>query len=91
MTLTTFWQKNKGLIVPPAAALLVLAISWHWFTTHVTVTLPASTPDTRSDWQKEHDLCNKLVPLLLHSTDLIEVTRAGNLVRQMGCDIGSRL
>jgi hypothetical protein len=90
MTWATFWQKNKGLIVPPAVTLIVLAIFWHWFTAHVTVTFPA-TVDTRTDWQKERDLCDKMVPLLLHSTDLIEVTRAGNLVRQMNCGIGNRL
>jgi hypothetical protein len=94
MTWATFWQKNKGFIVPPAAALIVLAIFWHnWHAKYVTdaehdVT---STVDARTDWRKERDLCDKMVPLLLHSTDLIEVTRAGNLVHQMNCGIGNRL
>ena len=39
----------------------------------------------------EHKLCDQAVAALLHSKDLIEVQRAGIIIRQVNCGIGNRL
>ena len=43
------------------------------------------------DQTKERALCDRAVTALLHSNDLVEVTRAGIIIRQLNCDIGRRL
>jgi hypothetical protein len=92
MTLANFWQKNKGFFVPPVIALATLAIFWHnWHTQYVADVAPAPVPPNLSEAEKEIALCNKMVPLLLHSTDVVEVTRAGMLVQHLNCGIGKRL
>jgi hypothetical protein len=39
----------------------------------------------------ERRLCDQAVESLLHSPDLVEVTRAAAIVREMPCSIGRRL
>ena len=50
---------------------------------------PAAPLDPFDD--AEHLLCDKEVDDLLHSKDLVEVTRAGILVNAIPCAIGRRL
>lgn len=59
-----------------------------WMLFHITVSIPTvgqPNPDP------EVRLCDKAVEALLHSKDLVEVTRAGIIIRQVNCDIGRRL
>ena len=39
----------------------------------------------------EARLCDQAVEALLHSKDLVEVTRAGIIIREIPCGIGMRL
>ena len=39
----------------------------------------------------EHRLCDRAVDALLHSKDLVEVQRAGIIIREVNCGIGRRL
>jgi hypothetical protein len=39
----------------------------------------------------EHKLCDQAVAALLHSKDLVEVQRAGIIIREIPCGIGRRL
>jgi hypothetical protein len=39
----------------------------------------------------EHVLCDRAVEALLHSNDLVEIQRAGVIIREMPCNIGRRL
>jgi hypothetical protein len=43
------------------------------------------------NWSKQHQLCDKEVAVLLHSTDLVEVIRAGFIVLRLECSIDRRL
>jgi hypothetical protein len=40
---------------------------------------------------QEHALCDRAVDALLHSKELVEVTRAGIIIQQVNCGIGKRL
>jgi hypothetical protein len=40
---------------------------------------------------KEEELCAKAVDAVLHSTDLVEVTRAGIIIRETSCSIRMHL
>jgi hypothetical protein len=39
----------------------------------------------------EHKLCDQAVAALLHSKDLVEVQRAGIIIREIPCGVGRRL
>ena len=52
---------------------------------HVTLSLSDSISDP------EVRLCDQAVDALLHSKDLVEVTRAGLIVNYISCGIGRRL
>jgi hypothetical protein len=41
--------------------------------------------------QKAHAVCDRVVSELLNSRDLVEVERAGILVRQLNCDVARHL
>jgi hypothetical protein len=41
--------------------------------------------------KSEHRLCDRAVDALLHSKDLVEVQRAGIIIREVNCGIGRRL
>jgi hypothetical protein len=51
----------------------------------VALTLPF--PSDRA----ERRLCDRAVDALLHSKDLVEVERAGIIIREVSCGIGRRL
>jgi hypothetical protein len=53
---------------------------------HVNVSLPVS-----GAFDLEVRLCDQAVDALLHSKDLVEVTRAGIIVNYIPCGIGRRL
>jgi hypothetical protein len=58
---------------------------------HVTVTTPkVGSPIPPSD-DPEVRLCDQAVDTLLHSKDLVEVTRAGIIIQHVNCGIGKRL
>ena len=40
---------------------------------------------------EEHVLCDQQVPILLHSNNMVDVVRAGIIVRQINCGIGRRI
>lgn len=44
-----------------------------------------------STFQKRRALCDRAVAALLNSADLVEVTRAGIIIRRLDCSIGRRL
>lgn len=44
-----------------------------------------------SIFQKKRGLCDRAVEALLNSADLVEVTRAGIIIRRLDCSIGRRL
>jgi hypothetical protein len=46
---------------------------------------------TKPQRDKEEALCVKSVEVLLHSTDLVEVTRAGIIIRETGCSVRKHL
>ena len=80
-----------GLLVGAAASVF----AWWW--RHPPASVPALVQsvstivqDSPAD-QAEHLLCDKEVDDLLHSKDLVEVTRAGILVNAVNCGIGRRL
>lgn len=41
--------------------------------------------------REEHALCDRAIDALVHSNDLVEVTRAGIIIRELNCSIGRRL
>lgn len=47
--------------------------------------------DFGGDSAKKRLLCDHAVDLLLHSDNLVEVTRAGIIIREVDCSIGRRL
>jgi hypothetical protein len=76
------------------AAASVVALWWRYPPPASVPTLVKSVStivqDSPAD-QAEHLLCDKEVDDLLHSKDLVEVTRAGILVNTVNCGIGRRL
>lgn len=69
---------------------------WKFFAGMVAVLLAAfgfglaiSTPPSYR--AEERALCDRAVSALVSSPDLVEVTRAGIIVRQLRCGIGRRL
>jgi hypothetical protein len=44
-----------------------------------------------STWEAKQRLCDRAVEALLHSSDLIEVKRAGIIIHEVDCAIGRRL
>jgi hypothetical protein len=53
------------------------------------VALTWAVPGGASD--AERRLCDRAVDALLHSKDLVEVERAGIIIREVNCGIGRRL
>ena len=64
-----------------------------WFTFIIAVSVfmgwVISLPWPHED--AEHKLCDKQVPILITSKDLVDVVRAGIIVYQLNCGIGRRL
>jgi len=58
----------------------------------VAIYLVATMPlGDESTFQKRRALCDRAVEALLNSTELVEVTRAGIVIRRLDCSIGRRL
>lgn len=75
-------SKTRWWWFPPLVCLPVIATSiMVWFVWII--------PDI--NWSKQHQLCDKEVAVLLHSTDLVEVIRAGFIVLRLECSIDRRL
>jgi len=55
------------------------------------VMLVAIMASPSGSWSKAQALCDDVVPRLLHSNDLVEVTRAGIIVDRLDCRIRRRL
>jgi hypothetical protein len=48
-------------------------------------------PPIDNTWDKKVALCDQAVTALLYSKDLVEITRAGIIVRYLECSISKRL
>lgn len=81
--MTTVKPATFALLVGCAAVIVWLILNWA--PRHVTVSIPIPRPDP------EVRLCDQAVDALLHSKELIEITRAEIIVRAIPCDIGRRL
>ena len=65
------------LALPLLAALAFIAAMWMW-----------PWPPVDTDARR---LCDQTVASLLHSKDLVEVQRAGIIIREIPCSIGWRI
>ena len=85
-------QRKPGVRVPPGLRWF-FAIFAPWFFPYTAalagIAYLVSLPSPYS--REEHALCDRAVETLLASHDLVEVTRAGIIVREVGCNIGGRL
>lgn len=73
------WYDNPVIIFPAAAMLGVAFVA-----VPVAIIAPGS-------FDAERRLCDQAVEALLHSPDLVEVTRAGFIIRRLDCSIRRRL
>lgn len=71
-----------------AAAIIVW---WEWPRTPLVAPSAVQVIIQSSPDAAEHRLCDHAVDMLLHSNDLVEVTRAGVIVHEIPCGIGRRL
>jgi hypothetical protein len=62
-----------------------------WMLFHITVSIPTVSEPTHKSVDPEVRLCDQAVDALLHSKELVEVTRAGIIIQQVNCGIGKRL
>jgi hypothetical protein len=69
------WSWGTGLLFAVAAASWALVLA-----------VPFPSPS-----HAEHRLCDQAVDALLHSKDLVEIERAGIIIREVNCGIGRRL
>ena len=81
-------DSTRGALVFAAIVGGAATILWlipNYASHHISISLPEVRPDP------EVRLCDQMVDALLHSKDLVEVTRAGILVAHVNCAIGKRL
>jgi len=80
------YSRRLGAFLPfPWQWLAAVGAAWGAGAAIVMLTLQPAAPN------RETRLCDRMVDALLHSKDLVEVTRAGIIVHEVNCGFWQRL
>jgi hypothetical protein len=84
--MTSPWYDNPW-IIGAGSILIVLAL----IAAPTLIMLSRTDRSISETWRAKVALCDRAVDALVNSTELVEVTRAGIIIRELDCSIGRRL